>query len=139
MRAEFGAAIQAVRHLCDDFQLDGNGQPGGRLRLRFLRPDAQRMHRLVVQGGTAVNDAAAKPLMVSRWTPVMRSMVRMNMPSVRATTISICLSRGRIFTGPIRHAEGRGAMKKPGRDRYIRYGRILRGPIPRLKIRGRRC
>lgn len=41
------------------------------------------------------------------------------------------------MAGPIQHVGGL-ARAIPRRDRYIGYGRILRGPIPRLKIRGRR-
>ena len=44
------------------------------------------------------------------------------------------------MAGPIRHlGDLRRVMENQAGSCYIRYGLMPRGPIPRLKIRARRC
>ena len=50
-------------------------------------------------------------MMLSRWMPVRRSVARMLHPSVRAAMAAICLSKERIFMGPIHGVSGKAQAR----------------------------
>ena len=73
---------------------------------------------------------------VSRCTPVRRSTDRMEHPSVSAAMMATCLSKGRMFTGPIRLIAGRTPRFWKNGAESATFARqvVAEGPNPKVMI-----